>query len=250
MSKSTKARDPSLDSFRGIDVLLMILVNVQGNGEAAFATLRHAEWNGLTFADLVFPIFLLIVGLSAPLALDKPGFTFSWTAICRRAFLLFIIGVALSWLIRPTLNPDLIRWSGVLQRIAIVYLVCAAVIFIRRNAALPMLIAVLLLVAHSWMLLKVGAPTGAPPSMEPGKGISGWLDQNLIPGRVLRKTWEPEGVLSTMTAAANGLIGVAVMRWIKANEVSRFFLCILLWLLGWLLRRWCGLSLSERQREE
>ena len=220
MSKSVSGRDPSLDSFRGLDVLLMILVNVQGNGNAAFATLRHAEWNGLTFADLVFPIFLLIVGLSAPLALDKAGYTVSWTAICRRVFLLFIIGVALSWLIRPTLDPDMIRWSGVLQRIGIVYLVCAAVIFIRRSAVLPMLIAVMLLVVHSWMLLKVGTPDGAPPSMEPGKGISGWLDQNLIPGRVLQKTWEPEGVLSTMAAAANGLIGVGIMRWVKGNEVS------------------------------
>lgn len=220
MRTSVAARDPSLDSFRGIDVLLMILVNVQGNGEAAFATLQHAQWNGLTFADLVFPIFLLIVGLSAPLALDKPGHVFSWTAIVRRAFLLFIIGVGLSWLIRPTLDPDLIRWTGVLQRIAIVYLVCAAVISIRRGVVLPILLAVSLLLVHSWMLLKVGTPVGAPPGLEPGKGISGWLDQNLIPGRVLRKSWDPEGVLSTLTAAANGLIGVAVMRWVKSNRIS------------------------------
>jgi predicted acyltransferase len=131
-----------------------------------------------------------------------------------------MIGVALSWLIRPTFDPDLIRWVGVLQRIAIVYLVCATVIFVRRGAALPLLVAVMLLFVHSWMLLKVGTPAGAPPGMDPGKGISGWLDQNLIPGRVLRKTWEPEGVLSTMTAAANGLIGVAVMRWINGNTVG------------------------------
>lgn len=221
MSKSAANRDPSLDSFRGIDVLLMILVNVQGNEDAAFTSLKHAAWNGLTFADLVFPIFLLIVGLSAPLALDKPGHVFSWVAICRRAFLLFIIGVGLSWLIRPTIDPDMIRWTGVLQRIAIVYLVCAAVIFVRRSVALPIVLAAMLLLIHSWMLLKIGTLTGAPPSMEPGKGISGWLDQNLIPGRVLRKTWEPEGVLSTLTASANGLIGVAVMRWMKADRVSQ-----------------------------
>lgn len=220
MSKSINGRDPSLDSFRGLDVLLMILVNVQGNGEAAFGALKHAEWNGLTFADLVFPIFLLIVGLSAPLALDKPGHVVNWTAIGRRVFLLFMIGVGLSWLIRPTLDPDMVRWTGVLQRIAIVYLVCAAVIFVRRGALLPTSIAILLLFIHSWMLLKVGTPAGAPPSMEPGEGISGWLDQNLIPGRVLRKSWEPEGILSTLTATANGLFGVAVMRWIKGNKVG------------------------------
>ncbi len=221
MSKGTTARDPSLDSFRGIDVLLMILVNVQGNGDAAFSMLKHAEWNGLTFADLVFPIFLLIVGLSAPLALDKPGHIFSWATICRRAFLLFIIGVGLSWLIRPTFDPDMIRWTGVLQRIAIVYLVCAAVIVIRRGAVLAAAIAVLLLAIQSWMLLHLGAPSGGPPSMNPGMGISGWLDQNFIPGRVLRKSWEPEGVLSTLPAIANGLIGVAVMRWTKSHDVSK-----------------------------
>lgn len=221
MSKLAAARDGSLDSFRGIDVLLMILVNVQGDGDVAFASLVHADWHGLTFADLVFPIFLLIVGLSAPLALDKPGQMINWTAIGRRAFLLFAIGVALGWLIRPTLDPDEIRWTGVLQRIAIVYLICAVALSIRRGFAWPFTLAILLLATHSWMLLKVGAPGGAPADMAPGKGISGWLDQTLIPGRVLRGSWDPEGVLSTLPAAANGLIGVAVMRWMIGRGASQ-----------------------------
>ena len=61
------SRDLSLDAFRGLTVMLMIIVNMQGNGELAFAALEHAPWNGLTFADLVFPWFLFIVGLSIPL---------------------------------------------------------------------------------------------------------------------------------------------------------------------------------------
>jgi predicted acyltransferase len=220
MTAAATKRDASLDSFRGIDVLLMILVNVQGNENAAFPMLKHAEWNGLTFADLVFPIFLLIVGFSAPLALDRPGVAISWMSILRRTLLLFMIGVGLSWLIRPTLDPDMIRWTGVLQRIAIVYLVCAIVIVVRRGAGLASILAVLLLAIHSWLLLAVASPSGGGPSMEPGMGISGWLDQNLIPGRVLRETWEPEGVLSTLPAIANGLIGVAIMRWMKSRNVS------------------------------
>lgn len=206
-------RDLSLDSFRGVDVLLMILVNVQGDGDKAYPMLVHADWNGLTFADLVFPVFLLIVGLSTPLALDRSGVVTTWSAILRRTALLFAIGVGLSLLIRPTLDPDLIRLTGVLQRIAIVYLVCAAVVIIRRGFGLAVALSIVLLTLHSWMLLRVGAPGGSGPSMEPGMGISGWLDQHFIPGRVLRKTWEPEGILSTLPAIANGLIGVAVMRW-------------------------------------
>ena len=217
-------RDLSLDSFRGIDVLLMILVNVQGNADAAFPMLKHAEWNGLTFADLVFPVFLLIVGLSAPLALDRPGQAVNWFALLKRTFLLFMIGVGLSWLIKPTLDLEALRWTGVLQRIAIVYLLCAFIIIIRRGAALSAGIAFALLAVHSWMLLKLGAPTGGAPSMEPGGGISGWLDQNFIPGRVLRKTWDPEGVLSTLPAIANGLIGVAIMRRMRSQDWSNLTL--------------------------
>jgi predicted acyltransferase len=228
------ARDFSLDAFRGSDVLLMIIVNVQGNGDAAFPYLSHAEWNGLTLADMVFPIFLLIAGLSAPLALDRPKSAMHgqirWSTIARRAAYLALIGVVLSWLIRPTLDPDLIRWSGVLQRIAIVYFVCASVILLHRGRnimsatrwAIPAGLAIILLALHSWILLRVGVPgsvgIGSGPSMEPGMGFSGWLDQNFIPGRVLRKTWEPEGILSTLPSIASGLIGVAAMRWLLLRQ--------------------------------
>lgn len=209
-------RDQSLDAFRGADVLLMIIVNVQGSDAAAFSLLKHAEWNGLTLADLVFPVFLLIVGLSAPLALDRPGAIISWLAILKRAVLLFMIGVGLGWLIKPTLDPEMVRWTGVLQRIAIVYVVCAAVVIARRGRGLAIGLAVALLAFHTWALLRLGSP----PNLEPGLGISGWLDQTFIPGRVLRKTWEPEGVLSTLPAIANGLIGVAVARWAQARVVG------------------------------
>ena len=214
--RANPSRDQSLDAFRGTDVLLMIIVIVQGSDAAAFTALKHAEWNGLTFADLVFPVFLLIVGLSTPLALDRPGIIISWPAILKRAFWLFVIGVGLSWLIRPTLDPDLIRWTGVLQRIAIGYLACAAVVIATRGAGIAAAVAAALLVFHTLMLLYVGSP----PSMAPGMGISGWLDQHFIPGRVLRTTWEPEGILSTFPAIANGLIGVAVMRWVQARGIG------------------------------
>lgn len=210
---ATRERDPSLDSLRGTDVLLMILVNVQGSGERAYPMMVHAEWHGLTFADVVFPVFLLIVGLSTPLALDRPGAMFSWASFLRRCLLLFAIGVGLGFLIRPTLDPDMIRWTGVLQRIAIVYFVCAIVVHIKRGIGLALGLSLVILAFHSWMLLRVGAPGGGAASIEPGMGISGWLDQQFIPGRVLHKTWEPEGVLSTLPAIATGLIGVAVTRW-------------------------------------
>jgi predicted acyltransferase len=135
-----------------------------------------------------------------------------------------MIGVALSFAIKPTLDPDKIRWTGVLQRIAIVYLVCAAVIFWRKGVGVAVALSALLLAFQSYLLLRVGSPAGGGPSMEPGMGISGWLDQNFIPGKVLRKTWEPEGILSTLPAIVNGLIGLAVMRRIQAKGMGNILL--------------------------
>jgi predicted acyltransferase len=209
-------RDHSLDAFRGLTVLLMIIVNIQGSGDAAFAALKHAEWNGLTFADLVFPWFLFIVGLSIPLALDRAHSRSPWPLVIRRTLILFALGVILSWLIRPV-EFDMIRWLGVLQRIAIVYFACAAVILLRPGWKIAALLAVLILIVHSWLILFIPAPGQAVPGLGPGEGLSGWFDQQFLPGRLLRKSYDPEGILSTFPAIASGLAGVSVMRWMRSG---------------------------------
>ncbi len=229
-------RDLALDSLRGSDVLLMILVNVQGSSADAFPQLAHVAWHGLTLADLVFPLFLLIVGLSAPLALNRPGADASAVGILRRVLLLFAIGMALSWLIRPSFDPAMVRWTGVLQRIAIVYLVCAAVVVAARRwppgpgwraGGLAAAVAAAMLLGHSLLILLVGAPGGGAPGIGPGEGISGWLDRQFIPGRVLRQSWDPEGVLSTLPAIATGLIGVAVMQRMQTRQLGNAALAAL-----------------------
>ncbi len=219
-------RDLSLDAFRGLTVMLMIIVNLQGNGDAAYAALKHAEWNGLTLADLVFPWFLFIVGLSIPLALDRMGSGSRWPIVLRRALVLFALGVALAWLIRPV-EFDQIRWMGVLQRIGIVYLACAAVLLFSKSWRIAALIAAAILILHG-IVLKLPPPDGNIAGVGPGEGVSGWLDRALLPGRLLRKTWDPEGVLSTLPAIASGLIGVAVMRWNQWRNGDTKD-----WLVGW-----------------
>jgi predicted acyltransferase len=214
---TTPQRDQSLDAFRGLTVMLMVIVNIQGNGDDAFFWLKHAEWNGLTLADLVFPWFLFIVGLSAPLALERPGQAQDWARIIRRTALLFLIGVILAWLIRPRFEFADIRMAGVLQRIAIVYLACALIMAMKSGWKWPAAAALALMLLHGLMLLFVPAPGASLPSLDPGGGIAGWLDQQLLPGRIYRKTWDPEGVLSTLSATGSALLGVAMMRWMKAK---------------------------------
>lgn len=214
-SNGCTERDEALDALRGIAVLGMVLVNLQGSGDAAFSMFVHAEWNGFTFADLVFPLFLLASGLALPLALDRRDPPPPAKHILRRSALLYLIGLALGALIGGIVfaRIDLasIRFTGVLERIAIVYGVCAIACRATRDWIGPAVLAAALLAAHG-LLLHLPAPGEAAASLAPGQGLSGWLDRALLPGRLFRETWDPEGPLSTLSAIATGLIGVAVQR--------------------------------------
>jgi predicted acyltransferase len=206
-------RDLSLDAVRGLTVILMIIVNIQGNSDAAYTALKHAEWHGLTFADLVFPWFLFIVGLSIPLVLDRPHSESPWPAVLKRTAMLFVLGVILAWLIRPV-EFDQIRWMGVLQRIGFVYLACAAMVLLTRGWLSSALLAIAILALHSWLLF---VPVNGSNSLMVGQGLNASLDQQLLPGRILRKTWDPEGVLSTLPSIASGLLGITAMRWNQSD---------------------------------
>ncbi len=189
----------------------MVIVNLQGSADAAFPLLSHAAWNGLTLADLVFPWFILAVGLATPLAL-RAGRGSGLADVAERAAILFAIGVVLGWLIRPTLDLNQVRWVGVLQRIAVVYLACVVVARIASGALVPALLAGVCLISHGLALLFVAAPGEAAPSLAMGQGFSAWMDQTVVPGRLHRGTWDPEGAWSTLSAIGTGLLGVAASR--------------------------------------
>lgn len=214
MTRLAPARDLPLDFLRGVDVMLMLLVNFLV--PAAPAILRHAAWHGLTLADIVFPIFLFIVGISASLAFDgRLRRQMPWGAIARRGALLFAIGVALNWCLRPGFDWDQLRWAGVLQRIAIVYLACAVIVSVGRGAIVPLGLGLAIIATHTFVLLNIGAENTVA-SLAPGAGISGWLDRQLLPGLILRGSWDPEGILSTLPSMASGFLGVALARWASA----------------------------------
>lgn len=215
-------RDPSLDVFRGLAVGGMILVNLQGNGSAAWSQAVHAAWHGLTLADLVFPYFLLAVGMSAALLAER-GIRPKIRRILERAGLLFLIGLALSWLLRPSLDLEQLRMVGVLQRIA----VCFAAIALwsrfssRWMAYLGFACALLLL--HC-IALQLSAPGEIAASLDPGKGLSGWSDR-LLPGRLHGVTHDPEGLLSTLSAVATTACGAAAwrLRTVRAERCCLLF---------------------------
>jgi predicted acyltransferase len=207
----------SLDLFRGFTVALMFLVNLPGSFEHVFSPLDHAEWHGLTLADFVFPWFLVAVGAAVPLAMDARRAKGLGTGalvgqLLWRSALLFLIGVLLGWILRPRFTLDEIRIAGVLQRIAIVY--CLSALAYLWLGAKPLLLAGLsaCCLALAWFLLtQMTVPAYGAPNLDPGTNYFAWLDQQFLPGRLFKKTWDPEGLGGTLPAIGSALSGMALL---------------------------------------
>lgn len=225
MERQTSERLISLDVLRGLAVMGMILVNASAgmlydNHAAVYPTLIHEHWNGLHLADTVFPAFLMMVGVAIPISLERtrrdgglgPA---AGLRVARRGARLFLIGFLLSnlhWLAH--LSPDTWRLWGVLQRIGIVYAVCAA-IFLATPRRFWFAAAATLLLGY-WPLTLLPQPDGQATDLwARGLNFVGWADRaTLGTGRHIyvfgAQGYDPEGMLGTLPAIAHGLIGVIV----------------------------------------
>jgi len=213
----------SLDVFRGLTVLLMIVVN-NGNGPS-FAQLDHAKWNGWTLTDLVFPFFLFIAGVSIPFASRLHGAQRSLAAasdaapaILRRSAIIFAIGLLINGF--PHYHLATLRVAGVLQRIALCYLV-GSLLYIWTGTRTRWTIIAALLVSY-WVLMRFvpvpgfGIPTVDVPLLDPDRNLAAWLDRKLMMGHMFEHGRDPEGILSTFPAIANTLFGLAAGEWLRA----------------------------------
>ena len=201
----------SLDVFRGATIAAMILVNNSSIGQETFAPLRHAKWNGWTFADLVFPFFLWIVGVSLAFSFtrridegaDRPHLMLH---TLRRAALLFGLGLLLNGF--PHFNLETIRIPGVLQRIAVCYLVGAAIfMYTSWHAQVYWIIG---LSTTYWMMMTlIPVPGHGPGVLNPIGNFAQYVDNLLLPGHLYSsaKVWDPEGIVGTLPAITNLLFG-------------------------------------------
>src|ERR671912_1855600 len=117
----------SLDVFRGLTVAAMVIVNNPGTWHAVYPPLRHADWHGWTPTDVIFPFFLFIVGVAIPFGLEPRVSRASMARILRRSAVILALGLVLNALFG--FDPATIRLPGVLQRIAVCYLL-GAVFFV------------------------------------------------------------------------------------------------------------------------
>jgi predicted acyltransferase len=214
-------RTESVDAFRGITVAAMILVNNPGSWNYVYSPLRHAEWNGCTPTDLVFPFFLFIVGVSIHLAYRQrvsDGLTRSvLIKILKRAVLIFAIGLFLT--LFPRFNFETVRIPGVLQRISIVFLVCS-LLYMKSTWLTQLRIGLVLLLAYYLVMTLVPVPGFGVPSLDPESNLGAWLDRTLLGGHLWAqsKTWDPEGILSTVPAVVTGISGMLTGRMMTSDK--------------------------------
>jgi predicted acyltransferase len=212
MAQSAGNRLVALDAFRGLTMAFMVLVNDAGDGRHVYAPLRHAEWNGWTLTDVVFPSFVWIVGVAMTLSLAKRiaagvsrGALFGQTF--RRALILYVLGLIVY--AAPAFNLSTQRLLGVLQRIAICYL-CAAAIYLTTGLRGQILWITGLLTGY-WLLMALyPVPGFGAGHLDVEGNFAHYVDRVVLGAHNYHstRTWDPEGIVSTLPAIATALFGI------------------------------------------
>jgi predicted acyltransferase len=207
----------------------MILVNNPGSWSHIYAPLKHAPWHGLTPTDLVFPFFLFAVGNAMAFVmpkLEQAGSAIFWRKVLKRTALIFLIGLFLNWW--PFIKSsdysfrafESVRILGVLQRIALAYLFAAIIVYYLKGTRA--LYAAMLLLLGYWALCLLGNPTD-PYSLQGWFGTE--IDKLILGVKHMYKgegiPFDPEGIMSTIPAITQVILGYFVGHHIKANGANK-----------------------------
>jgi predicted acyltransferase len=252
VGKEPRERLQSLDVFRGLTIAGMLLVNNPGTWSAIYPPLEHATWNGWTPTDLIFPFFLFIAGVTTHLSLtarrargDDEGAI--RRQIIRRGLLIFLLGFLVNgfpfftWgdvagVADPTFIQRVVdrlyhwRIMGVLQRIGLAYMIGGLLSqgkSVKRQVAT---IAILLYGYWFAMTLLPVPDSGAMGLLVLGDGprtMAAWWDRLLLDWSrwglgnhlwVSSKTWDPEGIFSTIPAVATAMLGNLAGQWLSVRR--------------------------------
>lgn len=225
--KIASQRFPALDVLRGMTICFMIIVNTPGNGDTSYAALQHAQWNGFTPTDLVFPTFMFVVGNALSFATKKwEGLSDAqvFWKILKRTLLIFLLGYLMYWFPFVHWNEQgnlegnsfsHTRIMGVLQRIALGYFFAALMVRFLKMFTIIQLSGVFLLVY--WLILLLFGDKSDPYNMltNAGTRLDLWLfgENHLYHGEGV--AFDPEGVLSTLPSIANVTFGYAAGKWVQ-----------------------------------
>jgi predicted acyltransferase len=239
---ATPERLLSIDALRGFDMFWIIGGEVLIKALAQWANLpmkdliddqlEHVEWEGFHFYDLIFPLFLFLVGVVLPFSLGKlreRGERTSriYARIVRRTVLLFALGLIYNHFLQlafyhPPFGLDFstVRIAGVLQRIAICYGVAALIVLHTKVRGQVILVAVLLL--GYWALLAlVPAPGSTAGDFSMQTNLAGYVDRHFLPGKIFKEYYgygDNEGLLSTVPAVGTALLGALAGHWLRSGR--------------------------------
>ncbi len=254
----------SLDVFRGMTIAGMVLVNNPGTWSAIYSPLAHAEWHGATPTDFVFPFFLFIVGIAITLALgervEQAGINKDiYLKIFRRALIIFALGLFLAtfpfynFIKGEWLDVSTVRIMGVLQRIAVCYLV-ASLIFVRTNWKQQAIVAVALLLVYWALVTLISVPNCEVTTFNDKTcNLAAYFDRQILTENHIwksSKVFDPEGILSTLPAIATTLAGVLCGHWLRREKddyekvAAMFFFGVVLTAVGWSWSFWFPINKS------
>lgn len=222
------ARLRSLDALRGFDMLWIVglaglfreLSKVMDVGwiDAWAGQLEHVDWAGLRAYDLIFPTFMFLSGVSVPFALGKKGEGSRaglWFKVLRRTFLLVLLGAIYNGL----LNFDFAhqRYASVLAQIGIAYGIAASVFLVTKSWKGRAIVCIGILAGIAILQLLVPVPGYGAGVLTPDGVINAWFDRQFLPGRLHGGTFDPEGLLCIVSAAALTLGGVLTGDFVKSR---------------------------------
>jgi predicted acyltransferase len=224
-NKPASSRLMSLDIFRGLCVAGMIVVDNPGNDTKAYWPIMHADWNGWTPADFIFPSFLFLVGISLVFSTAsrlQRGQSRSQILVHALWRTLLLIAIGLLVNASPIVGFDIhtFRFEGVTQRIALCYL--AAVALELWSGRRGQVIALAACVIGYWAIMRFvpvpgyGVPGRDIPFMDPDRNLAAWLDRKLLMGHLYNVTRDPEGILHTIPAIGTTLAGVLTGHWLRS----------------------------------
>lgn len=232
MASAAPTRLTGLDLFRGLTVAGMVIVNTPGNENYVWWPLDHAQWNGFTPTDLVFPAFLFAVGVALGLSFPRIVDGATWRRVARRTVSLIALGWAWQMLARPGIAS--FRLMGVLPRIGLCYGIVATFVLLtarkdadgrsRLNPGAIAIAALVILAGYTVLMLLVPVPGHGAGQLTPDGSLASYVDQQILtPAHMWRfgtatrdssaVVYDPEGLLSTLPSLVNVLFGVLATLW-------------------------------------
>jgi predicted acyltransferase len=217
---TTSGRIHSLDAMRGYTMFLTISIGFLGEALASLSghplvrgfllQFEHSPWNGLTYADLAFPLYVLVMGSALRLGLSRARERGSprgvlMRGVLQRAAILFFLGFLCNGgFTEPW--PE-VRIAGVLQRLALCYLATSAVFLWLGDRMRAVTFAAILL-GYWAMMAWIPVPGYGAGDLSPVGNLAAWVDERFLPGKAAYGTWDPEGILTTLPAIGTCLGGV------------------------------------------